>query len=309
MTSELKERKILITGATGFIGKWLTLYLYNKGFQLIAHGSSEESIRRLKTFLREQNIDENNLEYWQENFLKDDWKFPNFSDIDAVIHCAAITKVREGTLENYDKYFQLNVVATKIIAKKALEEKIKHFIHLSTGQVFGKVDKFPITEQTPKNPINLYGITKLMGEQVIASLGMMGLNYTIIRPFSVYGKMHQNIIAIITNKIKNNEELTIYGDGNQKRAFLHVDDICNAIFLILFNEKCFEKDYNLSGEKEYSVNDLVNLLSKKFEKEPKIVYKKAPVNELNRNIADLTKIKLLGFRPQKTLEDFIFNEL
>jgi len=297
--------KILITGATGFIGGYLLKFFSNRGYNVIAQGSSKNSIKNLRLKLEQNGINLEKIEFWQENFLKNQWEFQDFENLDSIIHCAAATNVREGTLENYEKYFKLNVLATKILAKKALDENLKHFIHLSTGQVFGIPHSFPITESTPKNPINLYGFTKFIGEKVVGSLGILGLNYTIIRPFSVYGKGHNNIISIITDKIKRNEPLTIYSDGTQSRAFLHANDICSAIGLILNNEQCFSEDYNLSGLKEYSVNDLIKLISNTLNKTPKIVYKESEVNELKRNIADLSKIKKLGFTPQESLEDFI----
>ena len=297
--------KILITGATGFIGGYLVKHFLLKGFQVIAQGSSNETTEHLKK--RFTNLE--NLEFWQQDFLDKEWNFPNFSNIDFIIHTAAAANVREGTLKNYDKYFGLNVLATKTLAKKALDEQIKHFIHISTGQVFGIPSSFPFTERTPKNPINLYGFTKLIGEDVIYSLGNLGLNYTIARPFSVYGKGQQNIISIINNKICKDEILTVFGDGNQSRAFTHVNDICEAIGLILNNRKCFGKEYNLSGMKEYTINELIRLISKKYDKNPKIVNKEASINELKRNIADTRKIQNLGFNYAESLEDFIENEL
>jgi UDP-glucose 4-epimerase len=297
--------KILISGATGFIGGYLVEYFSHKGINIVAQGSSKNTIKSLMLKLEEKGINTKKIEFWEQNFLKNEWNFPDFANLDYVIHCAAATKVREGTLENYEKYFTLNVLATKILAKKSLDENIKHFIYLSTGQVFGIPTDFPITETTPKKPINLYGYTKLIAEKIVNSLGILGLSFTIVRPFSVYGKGHSNIISIITDKIKNNEALTIYGDGTQTRAFLHINDICSAIGLILNNEQCFSEDYNLSGNREYSVNELVQLLSTKLNKTPNIVYKNSKVNEIKKNIADLSKIEKLGFTIKENLEDFI----
>ncbi|MFX0187860.1 MAG: NAD-dependent epimerase/dehydratase family protein [Candidatus Hodarchaeota archaeon] len=301
--------RILITGATGFIGGYLVKYFINKSCQIVAHGSSNESINKLKRHLTNNNIYFKNIDFWEQNFLDNDWDFPNFLKINNVIHCAAATNVREGTIENYDKYFSLNVLATKKLAKKALDADIDHFIHLSSGQVFGIPHSFPITENTPKTPINLYGFTKLMGENIILSFGSLGLKYTIVRPFSVYGKGQHNILTIIKNKIMNDEPLTIFGDGTQSRAFTHVNDICDAIGIILNNQRCFGEEYNLSGIKEYSINELVQIFSKKLKKKPKIVYKDANVNELKRNIADTSKIQRLDFKYKKSLDKFIENEL
>jgi len=297
--------KILITGATGFIGSHLVKFFAKNNNHIIAHGSSADSISKLKENLKTYNIGLENIKFWQQNFLDIEWDYPNFSNIEIIIHCAAITKVREGTLDNFDKYFKLNVLATKRLARKALEEKVKHFIYLSTGQVFGIPASFPITEATPKNPINLYGMTKLMGEKVVVSLGYFGLNYTIIRPFSIYGEDHHNIISIIVDKLSNNEIVTIFGDGTQTRAFLHISDFCRALKLIINNTECFHQEYNLSGTKEYSVNELVQIISNKLNNDPKVEYQSSKVNELKRNLADLSKIRSLGFNPEEKFEDFI----
>jgi len=300
---------ILITGATGFIGSHLSDFFLRKNHNIIAHGSSIESINKFKENLRNNKLNTKKIEFWHQDFLDNKWNFPDFSKIDYIIHTAAATKIREGTLENYDKFFNLNTLATKILARKALNDNIKHFIYFSSGQVFGIPPSFPFTESTPKNPINIYGFTKFFGELVIRSFGSLGLNFTIARPFSVYGKGQYNIVSIIKDKILNDELLTIFGDGTQSRAFTHVKDICEAIGIILNNPKCFGEDYNLSGPKEYSVNELVNLISKKLKKEPKIIRKESDVNELKRNIADTMKIRNLGFVNKISLEEFIEHEL
>jgi UDP-glucose 4-epimerase len=300
---------ILITGATGFIGSHLTEFFIRNNYDIIAHGSSKESINRLKDKLKINKLYSKDLQFWQQDFLDYSRDIPDLTGIDFIIHCAAATKIREGTFENYDKFFGLNVIMAKLLAERALEDNVKHFIYLSSGQVFGIPPSFPFTEKTPKNPINIYGFTKLIGEIVISSFGALGLNYTITRPFSVYGKGQNNIISIIKDRILNDEILTIYGDGQQSRAFTHVNDICEAIGIILNNPKCFGEDYNLSGSREYSVNKLVQLIANKMKKLPHIVRKESSVAELKRNIADTAKIIKLGFNFKSILEQYIHDEL
>ncbi len=302
--------RILITGATGFIGSWLTRHYLEKHYEVIAHGSSRASVFKLKSSLEQKKVNIDSLMLWNQDFLEKEWNWEVFGEkIDAIIHTAAATRVREGTIDNYERYFQLNVVAPNYLAKKALDNDVSHFVHLSTGQVFGLQDAFPISESSEKRPINLYGITKLIGERVVESIGMLGLSYTIVRPFSVYGEGHFNIISIIYDKLQNNQIIQVFGDGTQSRAFSHVLDFCSAVDAILFNKKCFGEAYNLSGPMEYSVIDIIKLLANKLSKKPQIEYKKGLVNELKRNIASLEKIEKLGFTPKYTLEEYIKNEI
>ncbi len=298
-------KSILITGATGFIGSWLTRYFIQKGFQVIAHGSSNETIGVLKDKLIQNRLPVENVAFWEQNFLERKWEFPNFSKLGFLIHCAAVTSVRNSTRDNYDQYFTVNVLGTKKLVERAFDHKIGHFIHLSSGQIYGKPKSFPITQRTPKEPINMYGFTKLMGEEIIKSFGTFGLPYTIARPFSVYGEGHSNIISIIFEKLRNSEPITIYGDGTQTRAFMHIKDICTTIELILRNQNALGREYNLSGPKEYPINELVSLISKALGITPEIRYKESGVNEIKRNLADISPLKELGFQFNHTLENFI----
>lgn len=296
---------LLITGATGFIGSWLTRLFIKKDFHIIVHGSSKTSVNRLKKKLLENGFSLDNLDYWIQDFKEQTWNFPDLSSVDYIIHCAALTSVRNSTRENYDDYFTINVIGTKRLAAHAYDQNISHLIHLSSGQVFGKPEKYPITQQTMKEPINMYGFTKLISEEVVKSFGTYGLPFTIFRPFSVYGAESSNVISIIHERIQKNKPVIIFGDGTQKRAFTHINDICNAIALLLNNQKSFGNQYNLSGPKEYSINELVSLLSQYIGKKPEVLYKESKVDELERNLADSQPLKDLGFQYSHSLENVI----
>lgn len=296
---------LLITGATGFIGSWLTRFFLDERFNIIGHGSSETSIGNLKKKLLDKGFTLENLDFWIQDFMKKKWTFPDFSAIDYVIHCAALTSVRNSTGENYNRYFTVNVLGTKKLAAQAYDQNIDHFISLSSGQIYGKPNSYPITKTTIKEPINMYGYTKLMSEEVVKSFGTFGMPYTIFRPFSVYGPEQSNVISIFAERMQQKKDITVFGDGTQKRAFTHIRDICNAISLLLDNQSAFGNEYNLSGPEEYSINELISLLSQYFETDPEINYKNSKVDELSRNLADTEPLKELGFEYNYSLEEFI----
>ncbi|MGV9174153.1 MAG: NAD-dependent epimerase/dehydratase family protein, partial [Promethearchaeia archaeon] len=94
-------KTILITGATGFIGSWLTRHFVQNHFEVYAHGSSKKSISRLKRQLKEDGFTDAPITYWIQDFQNEKWDFPDLTHINYIIHCAALTSVREGTRENY----------------------------------------------------------------------------------------------------------------------------------------------------------------------------------------------------------------
>jgi UDP-glucose 4-epimerase len=298
-------KTLLITGATGYIGSWLTRFFIERDLHIIAHGSSDATIAQLKKTLRSKDYSLENVDYWAQDFMKEKWNPPDFSEINYIIHCAALTSVRDSIRENYGAYFTVNVLATKHLAAVAYDRNLDHFISLSSGQVYGKPNIYPINLSTVKEPINMYGFTKLMSEEVVKSFGTYGLPFTIFRPFSVFGPEHSNVISIFHERIQNQEPVIIFGDGTQKRAFTHIKDICNAIALILNNKNSFGNEYNLSGPEEYSINDLITLISQQLGKSPEIKYKESKVNELKRNLANVEPLKELGFRYEHSLEEFI----
>lgn len=296
---------LLITGATGFIGSWLIRFFLDEKFHIIAHGSSKTSTGGLKKKLRNNQYSLENVDFWIQDFMEEKWNYPDFSAIDYVIHCAALTSVRNSTRENYDRYFTVNVLGTKRLAAHAYDHNIYHFIYLSSGQIYGKPNSYPINQKTIKEPINMYGYTKLMSEEVVKSFGTFDMPFTIFRPFSVYGPEQSNVISIFAERMRQNKPVTVFGDGTQKRAFTHIKDICNAISLILDNQNAFGNEYNLSGPEEFSINELISLLSQHFDTSPDITYKDSEVDELSRNLADTQPLKELGFKYNYSLEEFI----
>jgi nucleoside-diphosphate-sugar epimerase len=105
--------------------------------------------------------------------------------------------------------------------------------------------------------------------------------------------------------MQQKKSVTIFGDGTQKRAFTHIRDICNAISLLLNNPNAVGNEYNLSGPEEFSINELVSLLSKHFRISPEIIHKDSKVDELSRNLADTQPLKELGFEYNHYLEEYI----
>ena len=173
--------------------------------------------------------------------------------------------------------------------------------------------QLPMTEEITPQPEDPYGIAKYAVEQELsASKEMFGLNYIIFRPHNVYGEMqnigdrYRNVVGIFMNQILQDKPLTIFGDGEQTRDFIYVDEVANSILDIMNNEKCREFEINVCSGKETSMKKIAELICDNFELDKKkyIEYQDARPGDVRRHLGDNKKLHNL-FRKQNhlTIED------
>ena len=194
----------------------------------------------------------------------------------AVIHFAASIEVGESVINPY-KYYDNNVVATLNLLKAMLDCKINNIIFSSTSATYGMPDSNIIDENTPQNPINPYGETKLIVEKILEDFHKAyGLNYTALRYFNAsggdpdceLGETHQpsnHLIPIVLEKYMNNEEVKVFGgnwntrDGTCIRDYVHVNDLARAHILAL--EKMLStnqsKKINLGSGTGFTVLEII----------------------------------------------------
>lgn len=181
--------------------------------------------------------------------------------VDTIIHLAAIVRT-PLSFSNPKSLQQVNLWGTTSILEKALKRNINHFIYLSTTSVYGPI--LEGKEQNTFNPIGAYANTKYQVEQQINSFRQRGLDISILRPATAYGIAPLTRFDALINKFIHTagtkKAITIYGNGEQKRPFIHVKDICSAIMYSInnFNETK-NNTYNLL-EDNFSVNQIAQLL-------------------------------------------------
>lgn len=197
------KKKILITGTNGYIGKSLMNWLMS------------EPNKYKVDFLSVRD---------------DSWKQKQFDRYDAIFHAAGIVHIKE-TKENKSLYFKVNRDLTYEIAKKAKAEGIKHFIFLSTMNVYG-LNKGIINSDTPLEPSSAYGKSKLEAEKLINNLQSSTFNVSIIRPPLVYGKGckgNYNRLAQFALKTP------VFPKTNNKRSMIYIDNLSEFIKNIIDN--------------------------------------------------------------------------
>ena len=290
--------KILVTGGAGFIGSHLV-------DELIAQGNKVIVIDNLSTGKKENlnpKADFYNLDICDFEKIK-----PLFQDVDYVFHLAAIPRV-PISVEDPIGTSKINILGTINVFKAASDNKIKRVIFVSSSSVYGNQKELPLREAMIPDPISPYALQKLVGEQ-FANLFTQLYNIPIIslRYFNVYGPRvdfdseYSLVIGKFLKLKKEQKPLTIFGDGEQTRAFCYVDDVVEA------NIKAMKKEnlkggevINIGSEKSFSVNFLAKIIG------GEIQYLAPRLGDVLHTNADISLAKdLLHWEPKTSFEDGI----
>lgn len=290
--------KILITGGAGFIGTHLVRHLVNV--------SMDCEIPRQKDIAVYDIVNGHDIRN-----LHDLDKAFEVTQCDTVVHLAARAGVRRGN-EYAHEYMSTNIEGTWNIGKMC-EKYDCRLISFSSSSVYGNATP-PTREHDPKNPVSLYGMTKLMGEHIVNRLTVPTV---IIRPFTVYGPNGRGdqVFYKWLNQYSAGKPLTVYGDGNGKRGFTYVGDIVSAVKTLIGPWPWKEKhiDFNLGGEEVITTDEMLDVY---YSLIPYIKVDRhcRPEIDIKENYADISKAKkMFGFNPPKqfkqNLEMIIRKEL
>jgi len=233
--------KVLLTGATGYIGHQLALKLASQNYEvhaLVRDLNSDKIPKHKKITPFKGNI----CEYESiQNAIK---------NCDYVFHTAAFTDLKCNKI---NKFYNTNVVGTKNVLEASLEENVKKVIYTSTLSTFGPaLYHVPITENQPRiaSYSNDYELTKSMSEEVVSEYVKKGLSCTILSLTRVYGpglKTYSNGVNNIISRILNDRILFVPSKLNIEANYVFIDDVINAELLALENGKSGEK-YIIGGE-------------------------------------------------------------
>lgn len=293
--------KVLVTGGAGFIGSHVVDELIKRGYEVIVlddlSGGFEENVNSVAKFIQGSVTDTLLInKIFEEN------------KIDYVFHLAAYAA--EGLSHFIRKFnYENNLIGSINLINASIKNKIKCFVFTSSIAVYGK-NQLPMTEDTIPQPEDPYGISKLAVEQDLrAAHEMFGLNYIIFRPHNVYGERqnigdrYRNVVGIFMNQILQGQPLTIFGDGEQTRAFSYIGDIAPIMAKSMEVQGVYNQIFNIGADVPYTVNQLANETIKAMNAEDKYPIKYLPPrNEVVHAYSAHEKVrKLLGYETNFTL--------
>lgn len=301
--------KVTVTGACGFIGSHLTRKLIEQGYFVVGVDCLDDNLysRSVKESRLKSLKQLNNFDYLNLNISKDELD-SSIKGSKFVFNLAALPgQVLSWKL--FDQYVESNILGTKKVIDSCIKNNVAKIIHASTSSVYGK---FAVgNELQDTKPISPYGITKLAAENLLFALtNGNDLDYTILRYFSVYGPGQRPDMAIqrFLSAIKLGQEISITGDGSQKRDITYVEDVVDAtISALSVTEK--KQVFNISGGKQFTLNQIIDECFKVSGLKSKINYVERPIGDQEETFGDISKAQeLLGFNPSFDINSGLSNQ-
>lgn len=294
--------KVLVSGGLGFIGSHLVDRLLKSGNSVVVIDDFSEGNRDNISFYNK------NLEVHQISILEDIDSL--FKDVDIVFHLAALPRPLLSIAKPKPAH-SVNVDGTLNVLLSCRDNKVGRLVFASTAGIYGEQPVYPSVETAAPNPMSPYALHKLIGEQYCKLFeNLYGLESNCLRFFNVYGsRMNPNgfyasLIPKFIKLIKDGDNPVIFGNGNQSRDFVHVDDAVEA--LVLASKTAIHGEvFNVGNGKDYSVNSVFDVICKCLDKYVEPIYGPAII-EPTQTLADRNKAyNVLGWKPVVSLEEGI----
>ena len=290
----------IVTGGAGFIGSHIV-----------------EKLKRLDhmVVVVDNEYSDNDNFHWRKDTLNvnidiTDYKALKkaFTGADYIFHCAAEARIGPA-IENPINALNINTIGTCNVLQCAREVKAKKVLYSSTSSGYG-LNEAPNVETQPDDCLNPYSVSKIAGEKLCKMYtDLFGLKTVIFRYFNVYGNrqplrgQYAPVIGIFLRQLAAGEPLTIVGDGEQRRDFVNVQDVCRANIMAAISnpdDEAYGQVYNVGTGKNYSVNEIAKMFN------TETTYIPARPGEARISLANADKIyKTFAWKSEVVLEDWI----
>ncbi len=291
----------LVTGGAGFIGSHVAEHAIRLGFNVTVlddlSGGFIDNVPEGAKFVQGSVTDTAlvNKLFWAGKF-------------DYVYHLAAYAA--EG-LSHFIKHFNYtnNLIGSINLINASINHDVKCFVFTSSIAVYGTSPELPMTEETYPRPEDPYGIAKLAVEHELRICKeLFDLNYIIFRPHNVYGERqnigdkYRNVVGIFMNQLLQNKPMTIFGDGEQCRAFSYIGDVAPVIAESVQTQKAYNQVFNIGADQPYSIKELAQAVATAMGCDP-IIHHVPARNEVQQAYSSHEKVqRVFGHKDSCSLQ-------
>ncbi|EGL98838.1 GDP-mannose 4,6-dehydratase [Ligilactobacillus salivarius] len=301
--------KYLITGGAGFIGSNLVEKVVSQGDDVVivdnlSMGKLENIIHFSKKHVSFYKEDITNFNFMEKLLVSE-----NF---DYIVLLGAVASVANSVQDPQKTHLinqEANLNIYEIIRKNNL--KIKKLLFASSAAVYGDEPTLPKSEESVIRPLTPYAIDKFASEKYALAYGKLyNIPTVATRFFNVYGpkqnpeSQYSGVLSIIKDRLVSDKVFTMYGDGNQTRDFTYIDDVIEAMLILLRDPDIKWDVYNVATGKSTSLNEIIKIFEKVANKNLKIKYESKRQGDIENSQADVNKIReKVGFNTKISLEE------
>jgi UDP-glucose 4-epimerase len=295
--------KALVTGGAGFIGSNLVELLLSEGHEAVVLDDLSSGYS--------ENL------FTKAEFVEGDISQPGAVSeaargCDVVFHLAASVG-NTRSIENPVRDSEVNVIGTLRVLEAARVHGIGRVVFSSSAGIFGELKTLPIAEDHPQDPDSPYGASKLAAEKLCLVYNKLyGMKNVCLRYFNVYGPRQRydaygNVIPIFAERILRNEDVRIFGDGEQTRDFVHVADVARANYLAGVSEAA-SGSFNIGSGTRITVNELARVMSEAAETQANIAHVEPRPGDVRDSLAAIDAAReAFGFEPSEDLAQGLYD--
>jgi len=299
MNINFKNKTILVTGGAGFIGHHLCkeILTHQPKMLIVIDNISTGKVENINSIIKQKNF----------SLIKSDVNAVSLSDlplkIDYIFHLAALVSVPLSFVKPVQTH-EINESGFFKILEIARERMVKKVVYASSSAVYGDVSELPIKEEFPLKPQSPYAVSKQMNEIHARSyFKFYGIQSIGFRFFNVYGdgqdpsSPYSGVISLFTDKMNRSMPISIYGDGNQIRDFVHVNDVVKALIIGAYSN--VKNDvFNVGSGTPTSINDLFSILKEIYNYNKDASYLEKRKGDIQKSLSSISKIQNeLGYEP------------
>lgn len=301
---KIQNSKILITGGAGFIGSNLANKLSTENEVIVVDDLSMGKTKNLR--------DSKNIRFYKESITNNEFMVQlllneNFDYIFLLAAVASVVDTINKPVETHEINQNANIDILNIIRINKLP--VKKVLFTSSAAVYGNNPELPKSETSPIDPLSPYAIDKFASERFVIDYGRLyDIPTVATRFFNVYGPKqnpsspYSGVLSIIIKKLSTDETFYVYGDGEQTRDFVYVDDVVLALEVLAESTSTNYNVYNVATGIPTTLNKVITFLEEVAEKKLKVVYKSSRLGDIKESYGDISKLRKLDFLPKVSLK-------